>query len=76
MDRTQLDDPTSKLLRACTNARRNGADFPSIWHEFLNKNPLVAGPPIQHIDQSGPILEIQLITGQRIVYGAQGFSIR
>lgn len=50
----QFNDEASKLLREFNEARRNGSDFPTIWHDILKKNLLVAGPPIQHIDESGP----------------------
>jgi len=39
-----------------------------VWDRLLKKNALVAGQPIQTYDNEGPLLEIRLISGQRIVY--------
>lgn len=71
----QFNDEASKLLQSCNAARRSGADFPRIWHEILKNSSLVAGSPTQRIDENGPVLEVRLITGQRIVSGMRGFSI-
>jgi hypothetical protein len=73
---TDIVEEAGELLEACNAARRSSTDFPTIWNEILKNNPIVAGSPVQHMDESGPILVIQLTTGQRIVFGAQGFSIR
>lgn len=69
-------DGVSDLLATCTAARLNGGDFPTIWGNILKKHPLVIGDPIQHADSNGPYLAIPLITGQKLVFGSLGFSVR
>jgi hypothetical protein len=64
------------LMQACNAARRAGADFPTIWETVLKKHPLVAREPVQGRSDQGPVLEVPLITGQRIVFGSTCFSIR
>ena len=66
----------SDLLASCAAARLNGEDFPAIWANILEKSPLVLGHPIQHADGNGPYLAIPLVTGQRLIFGPIGFSIR
>lgn len=56
-------------MAACIAAALRGADFPAVWHGILKPHPAVAGVPIQRMDGATPLLEIPLITGQRIVFG-------
>lgn len=63
------------LLEACKSAHTLGADFPSIWHQTLKGHPLVASLPTQGMDDDGRTLEVLLITGHRLVFGATGFSL-
>ena len=58
-----------EIVRACKEAVARGADFPTIWHALLKDHPFVAGVPIQRLDGTVALLEIPLITGQRIVCG-------
>lgn len=37
------------MLDACNTARRQGADFPTIWWQINEPNPIVAGLPVQQI---------------------------
>lgn len=73
---TNKTDAVSDLLAACTVARLKGDDFPAIWASILKRNPLVLGYPVQHTDNNGPYLAIRLITGQALIFGSVGFSIR
>lgn len=65
------------LVRACNAAAGSGADFPMVWHEILKTHRLVAGVPIQRLEETRPMLEVPLITGHRIVYdsGRNEFSV-
>lgn len=71
----QKSDSASDLLRKCVAARQAGADFPGIWDTILKRHPLVFGPPVQGMEAGEARLEIPLITGQRLVYGNEGFEI-
>lgn len=66
------------LARLCTDVVRKGDDFPTIWQTLLKGHPLVEGIPRQKLDGNRSILEISLITGERLVYDgdARRFSLR
>lgn len=59
--------PTN-LVERCTEANGRGADFPTVWHTVLKRDPLVAGIPRQRMAGAKSVLEIPLITGQCILY--------
>jgi hypothetical protein len=63
----KLSDSTDLILK-CTAAARDGADFPSVWDRVLKRHALVVGPPIQTYEDERPLLEVRLISGQRLVY--------
>jgi hypothetical protein len=56
------------LARACTELVRGGNDFPTIWNTRLKGHPLVEGIPRQRMIGTQSVLEIHLITGERLVY--------
>jgi hypothetical protein len=58
----------TELVERCTQARRHGADFPTVWQTVLRGNPLVAGIPRQRVEGARSLLDIPLITGQSVVY--------
>jgi hypothetical protein len=70
-----MSDRARALLEACTAARDGGADFPTIWREILMAHPLVGGFPVQRTHAGEPVLEVPLVTGQRLVCAAAGFSL-
>jgi hypothetical protein len=70
-----MRDPGLELLQACERAQKEGADFPSVWNTVLKKNRLVRGQPRQAMRGSEPALEIDLTTGQRLIFAARAFSI-
>lgn len=74
MSRERAND----LARLCTEVVRKGDDFPTIWQTLLKGHPLVDGIPQQKLDGNRSILEISLITGERLVYDgdARRFSLR
>jgi hypothetical protein len=68
-------DAARDLLNACHAARRNGADFPTIWRNVLKDHVLVVGPPIQGGDVESPALEVRLLTGQSLVFRSTEISL-
>ena len=65
------------LARACTDLVRGGNDFPTIWGTRLKSHPLVSGMPRQRHDGTRSLLDIPLITGERLVFDgdAKKFSL-
>jgi hypothetical protein len=70
-------DAARELLAKCVEARRQGADFPTIWNTIIKSHPSVMGPPVQHLDGDRAQLRVRLISGERLVFdsGAKEFSI-
>lgn len=66
---------TKALHEACTRARENGLDFPSIWHSLIAGHPLVVGLPVQRMEDGLPVLDIGLLSGQRLRFGDFGFVL-
>jgi hypothetical protein len=66
------------LAALCTELMRKGNDFPTVWNTVLKRNALVDGPPHSQIDGNRPVLEIRLITGERLVFDGdtRKFSIK
>ncbi len=60
------------LARLCTDAVREGNDFPTIWNTLLKKHPLVDGIPRQRFEGNRNFLDIRLITGERLVFESEG----
>jgi hypothetical protein len=56
------------LAALCTRLVRNGNDFPTVWNTLLKNHTLFAGLPQSKIDGIRTILEIRLITGERLVF--------
>ncbi len=71
-----MKESVAGLLQQCVAARVSGADFPTVWQNILRNHPLVIGPPIQRLEGQAPVLEIRLITGQRLIYDDKGFALR
>jgi hypothetical protein len=65
------------LARLCTELVRNGNDFPTVWNTLLKGHALVHGLPRQRHDGSRSLLDISLVTGERLVFDgdAKNFSI-
>jgi hypothetical protein len=65
------------LAHLCMKLVREGNDFPTIWTTMLRDNPLVTGIPESKHDGSRPVLEIHLITGEKLVFdgGSKNFSL-
>jgi len=65
------------LARECTELVRKGNDFPTIWATRLKGHHLVIGAPQSRIDRTRTLLDIPLITGERLVFDgdARRFSL-
>ncbi len=62
----------------CTEFVRNGGDFTTVWTTLLKSHPLVNGLPEAKLADKRGMLDIQLITGERLVYDGDGkkFSVK
>ncbi len=56
------------LAYICTELLRKGKDFPTVWDTLLKSHTLVEGIPRQRHDGTRSLLEIPLITGERLVF--------
>ena len=65
------------LARLCTELMREGTDFPAVWSTLLKGHILVEGIPQSKIEGGRTVLEIRLITGERLVFDgdAKKFSV-
>jgi hypothetical protein len=65
------------LAQMCTELVRQGKDFPTIWATVLKSHTLVEGIPRQRFEGGRSLLEIPLITGERLVFDgdAKQFSV-
>lgn len=70
-----LDAAVEQLVERCIAAKFEGADFPTVWNTILSKSRLVAGRPVQMLDDGKPVLAVRLTTNQMIVYGPGGYSL-
>jgi hypothetical protein len=66
------------LAELCTELVRNGNDFPTVWNTVLKGNALVDGIPQSRHENARALLEIRLITGERLVFDgdAKKFNIK
>jgi|ERR1022692_1431003 len=72
---SDMIDSAKELLQSCNSARQLGSDFPTVWQQILKRHSLVAGMPIQGMNSEGPTLEVPLLTGQRLIFGAKAISL-
>jgi hypothetical protein len=63
------------LLRACEAAHSAGSDFPTVWNALLKRHPLVIGLPMHESANGEARIVIRLITGQKLLSSARGFSL-
>jgi len=57
-----------ELAEICTEMVRKGEDFPTVWTTFLRRHALVVGGPESRLESRRPVLEIRLVTGERLVF--------
>ena len=60
----------SELARQCTELVRKGNDFPNVSSALLKSHALVNGIPQQRLEHNRSLLDIPLITGERLVFDA------
>jgi len=65
------------LAQHCTELIRGGNDFPNVWTTLLKRHPLVDGIPQSKMLGGRAVLEIRLITGERLLFDgdARKFSL-
>jgi hypothetical protein len=66
----------SDLAHACTDLVRKGKDFPTVWGTVLKGHALVEGIPRQRLEGKRSLLEIPLITGNRLVFDGDAKEFR
>ena len=59
------------LARLCTELVRSGNDFPTVWNTLLKGHALVHGLPRQRHDGARSLLDIFLVTGERLVFDGE-----
>jgi hypothetical protein len=66
------------LAQLCTELVHKGTDFPTVWNTVLKVNALIDGPPHSKIEGTRPVLEIPLITGERLIFdgAARKFDVK
>ena len=66
------------LIAECTQAARDGVEFPAIWDSILRSHSLVESPPIETFEDERPHLEVRLRNGYWLRYCAHSndFSLR
>jgi hypothetical protein len=71
-----LEERAHDLALTCSELLRSGNDFPTVWDTKLKGHNLVIGTPRQRLEGIQPILEIPLITGERLIFYADGRNFR
>ena len=59
------------LAALCTELVRKGNDFPTVWMTALKAHTLVDGIPQSVHEGKRALLEIRLITGERLVFDGE-----
>ena len=69
---------SQNLANLCLELVRKGNSFPIIWATVLKHDPLVGGIPESKHTGERPVLEIPLLTGEKLVFDgdAKNFSLR
>ena len=65
-----LNERAQDLAAFCTALVRKGEDFPTVWATVLKGNPLVDDIPKSKLEGSRTVLEIKLITGERLLFNS------
>ena len=66
------------MAQLCTELMQKGNDFPTVWKTVLKGNALVDGIPHSKLENMRPLLEVRLITGERLVFDSDSrkFSVK
>ncbi len=67
-----------ELAELCNELVLNGDDFPTEWNTVLKGNPFIDGILQTKLEDTRAVLEIRLITGERLVFDgdARKFSVK
>jgi hypothetical protein len=64
------------LAQECSKLARKGRSFPTVWSTVLKGHALVEGNPRQRPEGKRGLLDIPLITGERLVFDASAKEFR
>ena len=64
------NERANDLARQCTALVRGGNDFPTVWSTLLRSHTLVDGVPQQGSERNRRLLNIPLVTGERLIFDA------
>lgn len=64
------------LARKCTELLRKGSSFPDVWSAVLKRHALVNGIPRQRVESGRSLLDMRLITGERLVFDGDAKEFR
>jgi hypothetical protein len=70
-----MPDTPEGLLRACEAAQKDGMDFPSLWRTIITRHALVVGLPAHRVANGEAQIVVTLLTGQKLISSARGFSL-
>jgi hypothetical protein len=72
-----FNETANDLAQACTELARAGKHFPTIWATKLKRHALIEGIPRQRFLGTRSLLDIPLITGDKLVFdeGAKKFNV-
>ena len=65
-----LNERSQDLAALCTELVQKGEDFPTVWATVLKGNPLVDDIPRSKLEGGRTVLEIKLITGERLLFNS------
>ena len=71
-----VNERACDLAAFCTELVRKGEDFLTVWTSVLNSHALVNGLPESKLEGKRPVLEIKLITGERLVFDSESKKFR
>jgi hypothetical protein len=63
-----FNETATDLAQACTELARKGKNFPTIWAAKLKRHALVEGIPRQRFVGTRSLLDIPLVTGDKLVF--------
>jgi hypothetical protein len=70
------NERANDLAQLCTELVRKGDEFPTIWFTLLKRHSLVNGIPQQRLEGNRALLDIPLITGERLVFDGDARRFR
>ena len=71
-----FNETPNDLAQACTELAREGKHFPTIWATKLKRHARVEGVPRQRFLGTRSLLNIPLITGDKLVFDEDAKKFR